>query len=172
MFTAASSTIIFSAGINLKSVVQFFKGWHRFFTFCMERLLLYMLMCHCHNPFGCTDTDSTSSLPCWLECFIELRSVWALDLKCEASVHSKPTMSGVSCLPPRSLSPFISVSLPLSLFLSPSLTLSFSVVVMSHCSGKRTLIHWLDSSLPNSLSPRKNAQILPSSSRTHLFVIS
>lgn len=85
----------------------------------------------------------------------------ALDLKNE---HSKPTMSGVSCLPPRSLSPFMSLSLPLSL--------SFSVVVMSHCSGRRTLIHWLDSSLPNSLSPRKNAQILPSSSRAHLFVIS
>lgn len=118
-----------------------------FSTFCMETLLLYTLMCHCHNPFGCTDTDSTSSLPCWLECFIELRSVWALDLKCEASVHSKPTMSGVSCLPPRSLSLYLGLPSPLA----PP----FSGVVMSHCSGKRTLIHWLDSSLPNSLSPRK-----------------
>ena len=142
------------------------------FIFCMETFLLYALVCHCHNPFGCTDTDSTSSLPCWLECFIELCSVWALDLKCEASVHSKPTMSGVSCLPPRSLSPFISLFLPPSLPPSLPLSPSFSVVVMSHCSGKRTLIHWLDSSLPNSLSPRKNAQILPSSSRAHLFVIS
>lgn len=86
------------------------------FIFCMETFLLYVLMCHCHNPFGCSDTDSTSSLPCWLECFIELCSVWALDLKCEASVHSKPTMSGVSCLPPRSLAPlYFSSSLPLSL---------------------------------------------------------
>lgn len=90
----------------------------------METLLLYMLMCHCQNPFGCTDTDSTSSLPCWLECFIELSSVWVLDLKCEESVHTKSTMSGVSCLPPGSLSPFISASLP-----PPLLSHSFSHIL-------------------------------------------
>lgn len=40
---------------------------------------------------------------CWLECIIEPCSVQALvlNLKCETSVQ-KSTMSGVSCLPPRS----------------------------------------------------------------------
>lgn len=85
----------------------FFKRWHLFFfsTFRTKSLLLYVLVCHCHDPFGCTGADSTSSLPCWLECFMELGSVRALDLKCEASARAKPTTSGVSCLPPRSLSP-------------------------------------------------------------------
>lgn len=96
------------------------------FSYFAWRHCFYMRSCVTVTiHFGCTDTDSTSSLPCWLECFIELCSVWALDLKCEASVHSKPTMSGVSCLPPRSLSPFISLSLPL--FLSVSLSVSLSL---------------------------------------------
>lgn len=142
-----------------------------FFTVYMKSLLLYVLVCHCQNPFGCIDSDSTSSLPCWLECLMELGSVWALDLKCEASVHTKSTKSGVSSLLPRSLSPFISASPHSSLTLPPFLSLSFSVVVMSHCSGKKTLIHWFDSTLPNFFSPRKNAQILASSCKAHLFVI-
>lgn len=92
-----------------------FPHVHILILVCMEKFLLCALMCHCHNPFGCADTDSTSSVPCWLECFIELCSVWALDLKNEASVHSKPTMSGVSCLPPRSVPLYLSLLLSLSL---------------------------------------------------------
>lgn len=83
----------------------------------------------------------------------------ALELKNKGSMHSKPTTIGVSCLPPRSLRLYLSFPPPFPSF----------AVVMSHCSGKKTLIQWLDSSLPNLLSLHKNAHILPHSSRDPLI---
>lgn len=71
-----------------------------------------MLSCLTHNPCGCAGSDSTSSLPHVFKCFIEQCSVWALEVKNKASMHSKPTTIGVSCLPPKSLS----LSLRLSSF--------------------------------------------------------